>query len=214
VQIRYYDDIQYEYVEYLSASSEAVKFMQDNDEDRRIGMLVVWVDDGIQKDTPLVALTINLSRTLKLAEDLAFVGFTSSTGSAWEKHDILSWYMCEQAQCGSEVATRGSESLDFDYHLTNDLHFDSHGERTAPLLSAHKPADANVDSFDHRPLFPDTSPYGTEKEHFSDGRRDSGKGGPYAQVPHAGASMGTPAPTPDGFKDTTQQEFLQNQDPH
>ena len=26
-------------------------------------------------------------------------GFTSSTGSSWEKHDILSWYFCEAEGC-------------------------------------------------------------------------------------------------------------------
>ena len=26
-------------------------------------------------------------------------GFTSSTGKAWEKHDVLNWYFCEVIGC-------------------------------------------------------------------------------------------------------------------
>ena len=39
-------------------------------------------------------------------------GFTSSTGGAWQKHDILSWFVCEDPEvCGFRLDDRL-----FDYH--------------------------------------------------------------------------------------------------
>ena len=37
-------------------------------------------------------------------------GFTAATGRAWQKHDLLSWYWCEDEPC-KEVHRK-----DFDYH--------------------------------------------------------------------------------------------------
>ena len=71
----------------------------DNGEQKRVGTLVVFVDDGIAADEPLLALPINLSLLLTLPDDKAFVGFTSSTGRFFEKHDLLSWYWCDQQPC-------------------------------------------------------------------------------------------------------------------
>ena len=67
--------------------------MKDNGEAYRLGTLVVWVDDETK---PLVAVVINLSVALNLRYAEARVGFTSSTGRAWEKHDVISWFFCEQ----------------------------------------------------------------------------------------------------------------------
>ena len=40
------------------------------------------------------------------------LGFTSSTGGAWQKHDILSWFVCEDPEvCGFRLDDRL-----FDYH--------------------------------------------------------------------------------------------------
>lgn len=42
---------------------------QDNGEGRRLGTLVVWLDDGIATDEPLLAVPINLSVLLDLPQD-------------------------------------------------------------------------------------------------------------------------------------------------
>lgn len=46
-------------------------FFQDNGEGRRLGTLVVWLDDGIESDEPLLAVPINLSVLLDLPQDQA-----------------------------------------------------------------------------------------------------------------------------------------------
>jgi hypothetical protein len=66
----------------------------DNDEKRRLGTLAVWLDND-KEDEPTLAIPINISKTLSLDDGVAFPGFTASTGRSWEKHDILSWYCCE-----------------------------------------------------------------------------------------------------------------------
>lgn len=42
-------------------------------EGRRVGTLVVFMDDGIASDTPILAIPINLAATLQLQADEAFV---------------------------------------------------------------------------------------------------------------------------------------------
>lgn len=66
---------------------------------------------GISLDTPLMALPINLSLLLRMPDDKAYVGFTSSTGRFYEKHDILSWMFCDEEPCKSDALKQG-----FDYH--------------------------------------------------------------------------------------------------
>lgn len=39
----------------------------------------------------VLAAPVNLSQLLSLDNGTAYVGFTASTGSAWENHDILNW---------------------------------------------------------------------------------------------------------------------------
>lgn len=46
-----------------------VVFPQDNGEGRRLGTLVVWLDEGIENDEPLLAVPINLSVLLDLPQD-------------------------------------------------------------------------------------------------------------------------------------------------
>lgn len=45
--------------------------MQDNGEGRRLGTLVVWLDDGIASDEPLLAVPLNLSVLMDLPQDQA-----------------------------------------------------------------------------------------------------------------------------------------------
>lgn len=83
----------------MIASDSLLPFLKDNGEQKRIGTLVIFIDEGIATDTPLMALPINLSLLLSLQDDKAFVGFTSSTGRFYEKHDILSWMWCDHEPC-------------------------------------------------------------------------------------------------------------------
>ena len=71
------------------------------------------MDEGVEQDVPIVAIPINLSKLLSLPQENAYVGFTSSTGRAWEKHDILSWYWCDEEPC------RDFERSQFDYHQSS-----------------------------------------------------------------------------------------------
>lgn len=100
-RITYFDSLQVQYFDKLVASDSLwdvwqccisfplddlvvywhrIPYLKDNGEEKRVGTLVVFIDDGIASDTPLLALPINLSLLLKLPQDTAFVGFTSSTG--------------------------------------------------------------------------------------------------------------------------------------
>ena len=97
-KIAYYGDLQTQYLDKLVASDSLKPYLLDNGEQKRVGTLVVFVDDGIKNDIPLMAMPINLSLLLKLDDDKAWVGFTSSTGRFYAKHDILSWHWCDQVR--------------------------------------------------------------------------------------------------------------------
>ncbi|CAN0396581.1 unnamed protein product, partial [Discosporangium mesarthrocarpum] len=75
---------------------------KDNGVRRRLGTLVVWVDKAARDGSgdPLLAVPVNLSVLLDLPQDVAYVGFTSGTGRAWAKHDLLSWYWCHNDGSG------------------------------------------------------------------------------------------------------------------
>jgi hypothetical protein len=79
-RIAYFDSLQVQYFDKLVASDNLVAYLKDNGEEKRVGTLVVFIDDGIGTDTPLLAMPINLSLLLDLPQDTAFVGFTSATG--------------------------------------------------------------------------------------------------------------------------------------
>lgn len=99
VRIAYFGELKSEYFNRLIASDSLLPYLKDNGEQKRIGTLVVWMDDGIEKDDPLLAIPINLSLLLRLPTDRAYVGFTASTGRFYEKHDIVSWEWCDQQPC-------------------------------------------------------------------------------------------------------------------
>lgn len=114
VMIRYIPYIDYSLVQYFSGSSHLTTFLKDNEENRRVGTFVVYVDD---MNVPLIAFPINLSYALDLREGTAWAGFTSSTGRKWEKHDILSWYFCEDhRQCAFQM------DKIFDYHRQDKIY--------------------------------------------------------------------------------------------
>ncbi|CAM9680470.1 unnamed protein product, partial [Chrysoparadoxa australica] len=99
---RYYPHLETKYVDLFTSSDELLPFLMDNGESRRVGTLVVWMDEGVADDEPLLAIPLNLSVLLDLPQDAAFVGFTAGTGRAWAKHDVLSWYWCHEGstECG------------------------------------------------------------------------------------------------------------------
>lgn len=95
-KIAYYRYLKYDLLPFFKGSSALLPYLLDNAENRRVGTLVVWVDD---METPLMAVPINLSTVLDLDGGQAYVGFTSATGNSFEKHDMLKWYFCELNGC-------------------------------------------------------------------------------------------------------------------
>ncbi|GLE03965.1 hypothetical protein PINS_up012876 [Pythium insidiosum] len=149
VKIRYYNELRYEYAPFFSAAaSNLAPFLKDVSEGRRVGTLLVFLDDGIDRDEPTLAIPINLAATLRLAGDQAFVGFTASTGSAWQKHDILGWYYCTQPPCLDQYGTE--RTFDFDYNQQSLLSTASHGQSLYPLY-----------------IFPDSTPWVKRQSYFA-----------------------------------------------
>ena len=96
VKLQYFPHLKYELLEHFSATPQLVPFLKDAGESRRIGTFVVYIDN---MTTPLTAVPINLNVAMDLPDGQAYVGFTASTGKAWERHDMLSWYFCEYPGC-------------------------------------------------------------------------------------------------------------------
>jgi len=119
VKIVYVPFVAMDYVHRFSASPNMVQYLLDNDESRRLGTLLVFVDEGVGNDEPLLAVPVNLSVLLSLPQDEAYVGFTASTGLKWEKHDILAWAFCDKPHLGGEGGGCSLEhretSANFDY---------------------------------------------------------------------------------------------------
>lgn len=225
VKVQYFDSIQYQYVHKLTASEALLPYIMDNNEDRRVGMLVVWMDEQqIRDDDPLMAITINLSEVLKLTGsetasiDLAHVGFTAATGTAWEKHDILGWHFCEAYECSTSKAKRAEALLDFDYHMQSKIYMTQHlghSEDSMVHKTYRQPFDKTdkkhpdlhksdvrsqetdeVNSVHH--TFPNTRPWGPPKQHFSTTRtpgsstaenRATGLGPEYSKIPGTASTL-------------------------
>ncbi|ETW01019.1 hypothetical protein H310_06654 [Aphanomyces invadans] len=148
VKVRYYNSMPQQYFAYLSSAPDAVPFMKDMSEERRVGCVVVFMDDGINSDTPLFAVPINLAVALILPNDQAYIGFTAATGHAWEKHDVLSWYYCAAPPCLN--ANGAIVALDFDYETQSKLNAASYGTGLYPEL-----------------IFPDTGAWGLDQAYFA-----------------------------------------------
>jgi hypothetical protein len=161
-RIVYFSDLQAKYLKYLVASDSVLQYLLDNGEQKRIGTLVVFMDEGIAKDTPLMAMPINLSLLLDLPTDKAYVGFTSSTGRFYEKHDILSWYFCDEEPCVEKDAAT------FDYHQTSKF-FSNAALRMAPEGPGYGTSGTS-DSFPTFHTSPDTSAWEVPLQHFSKSR--------------------------------------------
>jgi hypothetical protein len=157
-KIKYFNNLRPEYLDYIVASDTLMPYLLDNGEQKRIGTLVVFVDDGIASDTPLMAMPINLSLLIKLPADKAFVGFTSATGRFFAKQDILSWYWCDESPCNPVLKS------DFDYHHKN--------LKTTAQKQSYGPGEGfgGGDARDGFPTInqsPDTTPWEAEKTYFA-----------------------------------------------
>ncbi|CAM9370870.1 unnamed protein product [Ectocarpus sp. 8 AP-2014] len=69
--VKYFPRVATEYLKHFAATPNLVPFLKDNGEGRRLGTLVVWLDDGIASDEPLLAVPLNLSVLLDLPQDQA-----------------------------------------------------------------------------------------------------------------------------------------------
>eukprot|EP00519_Triparma_laevis_P007949 CAMPEP_0182499654 /NCGR_PEP_ID=MMETSP1321-20130603/7880_1 /TAXON_ID=91990 /ORGANISM="Bolidomonas sp., Strain RCC1657" /LENGTH=452 /DNA_ID=CAMNT_0024703889 /DNA_START=105 /DNA_END=1460 /DNA_ORIENTATION=- len=121
-RVLYLPYIEPKYFDVMSANENLIPYIKDNGETKRVGTLAIFVDKGIEADTPILALPINLSLLLNLNQGLAYAGFTASTGEKWEKHDLLSWQWCDFGRCDRE--TRDSNL--FDYHQQSQFYTARH----------------------------------------------------------------------------------------
>jgi hypothetical protein len=162
VRIAYFSDLRAEYLNYLVASESLLPYLLDNGDQKRIGTLVVWIDEGVSEDVPLMAMPINLSLLLDLPTDKAFVGFTSSTGRFFEKHDLLSWYFCNEEPCIFD------HKLAFDYHQQS--RYFSSATLRASVQGPGYGGGGNEDGFPSHHTSPNTDPWEEPMQHFSSGR--------------------------------------------
>jgi len=160
-KVVYYTEVITKYLNKLVASDSIVPYLLDNGEQKRIGTLVVFLDDGIENDEPLMAMPINLSKLLNLPSDKAYVGFTSSTGRFYEKHDILAWHFCDQNPCDQGTMEA------FDYHQQSKS-YDSRLRKTGQGTGFG--GDDKAQTFPLKHTNPDTTPVEMEIEHFSKSR--------------------------------------------
>lgn len=173
VRIAYFGDLKSEYLDQLVASDSLLPYLKDNGEQKRVGTLLVWMDEGIESDTPLMALPINLSLLLQLPLDKAYVGFTSATGRFYEKHDILSWVWCDQQPCDAPT------KADFDYHQKSK--FSSTPLRRFEPGPGYGGGD-NAD-FPIKNKSPDTDPWILPVSSFSSGRNNGLSADAASQIP-------------------------------
>jgi hypothetical protein len=161
VRIRYFGDLRIEYLNKLVASESLLQYIKDNGEQKRVGTLVVNVDEGVASDEPILALPINLSVVIKSEDDKAHVGFTAATGRFYQKHDITSWHWCDQQPCQEK------EKSTFDYHQTS--RFSSVPYRVfSPGLGFGGSGDPNQD-FPITNTNPDTTAWEVPEDYFARG---------------------------------------------
>jgi hypothetical protein len=163
VRVVYHGELKPEYFSSLIASDSLIPYLKDNGEQKRVGTLLVYVDEGVETDKPLLAIPINLSVLLDMPVDKAFVGFTGSTGRYFEKHDILSWYFCDQEPCEK------AEEAYFNYYHSANLSIAS--LRTFSPGPGFGGSDCS-EGFPTKQQSPDTTPWSTSKMHFSLGRNE------------------------------------------
>lgn len=164
-----------EYFNKLVASESLLPFLKDNGEQKRIGTLLVFLDEGITTDTPLLALPINLSLLLGMPDDKAYVGFTSSTGRFYEKHDILSWVFCDEEPCKDDYMSEY-----FDYHRKST--FSTAGFQRYEPGAGYGGGD-NTKGFPIKNQDPDTTAVSEPVQHFAPERNVGLSSDSGSQVP-------------------------------
>jgi hypothetical protein len=163
-RITYYGELVTKYFDHLVASDSLLPFLKDNGEQKRIGTLLVFVDEGVENDTPILALPINLSLLLDMPDDKAYVGFTSSTGTYYEKHDILSWIWCDEEPCEEPKKST------FDYHQKSKFS-SANFQRFAPG-AGYGGAGETTGGFPIQNTNPDTTAWSVPIHHYAEGRND------------------------------------------
>lgn len=161
-RVTYYGELKSEYFNKLVASDSLLPYLKDNGEQKRVGTLVVFLDDGIEKDEPLLALPINLSLLLRMPTDQAYVGFTSSTGRFYEKHDILSWTWCDAEPCDFPTVQ------DFDFHQQSK--FSGVSKRYYAPGEGYGGGDTS--GFPTKNKSPDTDPWYTPVAYYATGYQE------------------------------------------
>ncbi|POM69359.1 Hypothetical protein PHPALM_14358, partial [Phytophthora palmivora] len=141
-------DGKYSYVPYFSATTNLPEFIKDVSEGRRVGTLLVFIDNGIKNDRPMLAIPINLAATPRLDSDESFVGFTASTSSTWQKHDVLGWYYCTEVRGVFRHAW--TSTFDFDYNEQSMLSTASYGNTNYPIF-----------------IYPDTASWAKRQSYFA-----------------------------------------------
>lgn len=174
-RIKYFPELIPEYFDQLVASDTLLPYLLDNGEQKRVGTLAVFVDDGIANDVPLMALPINLSLLIKMPSDKAYVGFTSSTGRFYEKHDILSWTWCDQEPCSDPEIDGFDLRKDTQKNYRSKMQFFEPGPGYG--------GGTTEDGFPSKNQNPETDPWYQEKEHFSKGRTSGLASDADSQVP-------------------------------
>lgn len=173
-RITYYGELKSQYFNQLVASSSLLPYLKDNGEQKRVGTLLVYVDEGIDDDIPLLALPINLSLLLKMPTDQAYIGFTSSTGRFYEKHDILSWRWCDVSPCSEP------QPGDLDYHQKSKINEDSTTQKFTPGAGY---GGGDVDGFPTKNKSPNTDPWVLPVSSFSKSRNHGISSEADSQVP-------------------------------
>ena len=159
VRIVYYGELLPQFMtNNLVASESLLPYLKDNGEEKRVGVLLVFIDDGVEKNTPLLSMPINLSLLLDMPVDNAYVGFTASTGKYFEKHDILNWYWCDQEPCAMAVEA--------DFHFHHESNFSTANLRRFTSEFGSSGTDG-LDGSSTRQEFPDTSPWLESVDYFS-----------------------------------------------
>lgn len=159
-RVTYFPDLQAKYFDKLIASDSLLPYLKDNGEQKRVGTLAVFLDEGVENDDPLFALPINLSLLLKLPTDKAYVGFTSSTGRFYEKHDIISWVYCDQVPCDTPSVT------EFDFHQQSRFSAQSKRQNFPP---GEGYGGGDTSGFPTKNKSPNTDAWYQQVEYFADG---------------------------------------------
>uniref|UniRef100_A0A7S3K491 Legume lectin domain-containing protein n=1 Tax=Aureoumbra lagunensis TaxID=44058 RepID=A0A7S3K491_9STRA len=121
VKVVYKPYIDLHYFKNFSVTKNAAKYMLDAGENRRLGILLVWIDQGLNTDIPSIAIPINLPLLLSLPGDSrAFLGFTAATGLKWQNHDLLSWYVCDRPDCEAHPSSK-ERNIFIDYHTSSNI---------------------------------------------------------------------------------------------